>query len=83
METTTETNTTVTPTDETTSKFDSKFGCYAVIAHQETGQVQTVYAKTKANLGKNLHSLGDSYVILGVFKGKELKIEKKTLFSFN
>jgi hypothetical protein len=61
----------------------NKPGCYALIAHTETGDVKELYSKSKKELAKQLEVYGTKYMLLGAFRGKKLNPTKKVSFKFS
>ena len=83
------TNELITPDTETTSNPEAittpptRFLVHAVVAHKTDGEVKVLHGKTKTALIKTLEEHGPEWAVLGVFRGKQLKIAEKVSFSFN
>lgn len=58
-------------------------GVYAVLKNPSTGDVQTIAATTRTELGKLLSTEFEGFTIVQVFKGKILNISEKKSYSFN
>jgi len=57
-------------------------GVHAVMKNGTTGEIVTLFAKTRTELAKELQKY-PNFDIIRVYKGKELNIKEKVSFSFN